>query len=114
MSVAHISIDKGKDGKGPDLLKEEPYGSHVKMAEEHKVDGYHGSPACSSFSAVRFRKGGPEPVRNALHPYGFPSNSLMQQAEADWGDSDGVPHGGHCGCGAKERRTPWRRRSCHG
>ncbi len=56
MQVRHVSVDRDKNGD--DLLADEPYGTLLKDAQEHKCDGSNCGPVCSLFSAVRFRPGG--------------------------------------------------------
>ena len=81
MAVTHMSVDKKRDGS--DLMLNEPYDDHMRMAAEHRFDAYQAGPMCSSFSAVRFREGGPPPVRDGYNLYGLPENSPAQQREAD-------------------------------
>ena len=71
---------------GSDLLESEPFASDLAMARCGGIDGYHAGFRCSSFSRVRFRPGGPPPVRDRSHPQGFPSNSKPQQLEAERGN----------------------------
>ena len=49
------------------------------------TSGSHGGFPCGSFSMVRYKPGGPPPVRSLAHMYGLPTNSPAQQAEADRG-----------------------------
>ena len=81
--MTHVSVDKARDGSN--LLRDEPYASHLKSAHEHKWDAYNSGTMCASFSAVRHRPGGPPPVRNAENIYGLSTNSPAQQKEADEG-----------------------------
>jgi len=83
LAAAHQSVDKAADGT--DLLAEQPYGHHHDLASNGEGDGHHAGPVGSSFSQVRWRPGGPPPVRDAQNTYGLPNNSRAQQGEADRG-----------------------------
>ena len=59
----------------------------VEDIDKGEYDGFHGGYPCSSFSQLRWRPspGMPGPVRSSESPYGLPSNTVAQQAEADTG-----------------------------
>ena len=72
---------------GSNLLEEEPFRSDLAAAEAGEIHGFHSGFRCSSFSRVRFRPGGPPPLRTRQHLYGMPDNSCEQQAEAEAGNT---------------------------
>lgn len=85
LKVEVISVDK--EANSGNLMEAEPYESHLMMAKQGKVDGYHSGWPCSTFSRLRWRhrEGLPQPVRSRRFPYGLPSNSSPQQTECDAG-----------------------------
>ena len=85
LKVEVISVDK--EAKTGDLMSAEPYESHLQLAKEGKVDGYHSGWPCTTFSRLRWRHqvGMPQPVRSRTFPYGIPSNTGKQQEECDAG-----------------------------
>ena len=68
-----------------DLAQDLPYHDILDDARGGKFDMAHAGPPCGSFSRVRWRPGGPPPVRSLRFIYGLPTNSVRQQAEADKG-----------------------------
>ena len=83
VKVRVINRDILRDGA--DLLADEPFSSDFAAALNGLFDGFHSGFPCSSFSRVRFRPGGPPPVRDRQHQRGLPSNSREQQFEAEKG-----------------------------
>ena len=65
-----------------DLLADEPFSSDFTAALNGHFDDFHSGFPCSSFSRARFR-GRPPPVRDRQHLRGRPSNSRVQQLEAE-------------------------------
>ena len=65
------------------------YGEQYDLADQQKVkamqskaakySGAHNGSPCSTWSRVRYRPGGPPPLRSREHPFGLPSNSNTQQ-----------------------------------
>ena len=83
IKVRVINRDILRDGT--DLLADEPFSSYFTAALNGHFDGFHSGFPCSSFSRARFRPGGPPPVRDRQHLRGRPSNSRVQQLEAEKG-----------------------------
>ena len=85
ISVKVHSVDFEVDGT--DLLRKEPYESHLRRALQGGYDGFHTGWPCTSFSRLRWRKrtGYPGPVRSRRAPYGMKDNTREQQEEADRG-----------------------------
>ena len=73
---------------GCDLLADQPFSSDPESAKRGEVHGFHSGFPCSSFSMVRFRPGGPPPVRDRNQLMGWPNNNKAQNVEAlrgNWG-----------------------------
>ena len=83
VKVRVINRDILRDGA--DLLADEPFSSDFAAALDGHFDGFHSGFSCSSFSRARFRPGGPPPVRDHQHLRGRPTNSRVQQVEAEKG-----------------------------
>ena len=79
------SVEKDK-GTG-DLLKDEPYSTHLRWAKRGYIDAYHSGFPCATFSRLKFREveGLPGPVRTKDEPYGKESNSGREQQACDEG-----------------------------
>ena len=80
-----FSVEKDK-GTG-DLLKDEPYSTHLRWAKRGYIDAYHSGFPCATFSRLKFREveGLPGPVRTKSEPYGMESNSGRDQQACDDG-----------------------------
>ena len=80
-----FSIEKDK-GTG-DLLKDEPYGTHLRWAKRGYIDAYHSGFPCATFSRLKFREveGLPGPIRTKEEPYGRRSNTGREQQSCDDG-----------------------------
>ena len=87
MGVEVEVVNRDLEHDGSNLLHDEPYKSDLQQAKAGESHGFHSGFRCSSFSRVRFRPGGPPPVRDRKHLYGFPSNSAKQAAEAEDGNA---------------------------
>ena len=85
LEVMVVSVDYEKDGA--DLLKAEPYETHLGEARRGRIDGFHTGWPCTTYSRLRWRpkEGYPGPVRSRREPYGRKDNTEAQQAEADQG-----------------------------
>ena len=83
IKVRVINRDILRDGT--DLLADEPFSSYFTAALNGHFDSFHSGFPCSSSSRARFRSGGPPPIRNRQHLRGRPSNSRVQQLEAEKG-----------------------------
>ena len=79
------SVEKDK-GTG-DLLKDEPYSTHLRWAKRGYIDAYHSGFPCATYSRLKFREaeGLPGPVRTKDEPYGGSSNSSPGQQACDDG-----------------------------
>ena len=80
-----ISVEKDK-GTG-DLLKDEPYGTHLRWAKRGYIDAFHSGFPCATFSRLKFREveGLPGPIRTKEEPYGRKSNTGREQQSCDDG-----------------------------
>ena len=82
--VGITSIDR--DGNhGFDLKADHLFGDIMDDIRGGLYDGAHAGFPCGSFSMVRYRAGGPLPVRSLSHIFGLPTNTDKQQEEADRG-----------------------------
>ena len=82
------SVEKDK-GTG-DLLKDEPYSTHLRWAKRGYIDAYHSGFPCATYSRLKFREaeGLQGPVRTKDEPdepYGKSSNSPGGQQACDDG-----------------------------
>ena len=84
LRVGITSIDRDHE-KRFDLMADQPFGDIMDDIRGGLYDGAHAGFPCGSFSMVRYRPGGPAPVRSLAHIYGLPTNSTSQQREADRG-----------------------------
>ena len=82
-----VAVTTCEKKSGVDLLHEQPYNHHCKLAEEGHWDGYHSGFPCTTFSRLRHRVDPeyPGPVRSKEFPYGLPDNTKRRQDECDTG-----------------------------
>ena len=84
LRVGITSIDR--DGKRKfDLAADQPFGDIMDHIRGGLYDGAHAGFPCSSFSMVRYRPGGPLPVRSLAHIYGLPTNNDQHGSAAEGG-----------------------------
>lgn len=72
-------------GHGPlfDMTKDENVARLEALLLMGYFDGLHAGTPCSTWSAVRWRPGGPPPLRSWDHPWGLPGLSRAQQATVE-------------------------------
>ena len=82
MRVKVISMDLAY-GKHFDLSSEESVKELELEAERKKFSGAHNGSPCSTWSRVRFRPGGPPPLRDRSSPWGLATNSNSQREHVE-------------------------------
>eukprot|EP00435_Cladocopium_sp_Y103_P074084 s120_g46.t1 len=84
IQVETTSVDLSR---GHDLMREEPYRSHKRAAEDGVLDGYHAGFPCNTFTKLRWREapGLPKPLRSKQFPYGFRHLDPKEKTECNVG-----------------------------